>query len=526
MGAGARQDVWTGQGAALDVLWGRLAIPVTDMLAGSGPDAWTAFDEEVRRIGRRSYEPLRGRRIEARLCDPDGRIRASALRASPTPPLEFVLLTFVSWFPPLRGRYRRAFDRAAALYPPLELVLIRCADWAPPVRGRARRVLGRMVARSPVDALVRLAPLALRLGRREHGAWAAEQLEAALTGRYSLLAAWWRPGRPSTTWSWNSLTPAQREEVLGRLRRHADRPTRRFAARLSLEIGGTGVRELALRAAAEPDPATARLWTDAALRAMADDGPDDSAIDILLGGHGPMVRAAGVTALRGAGRAGEAALYLADRSGLVRACARWLFAQDGADPAVRYRALLTAPAYAVSPYAVTGFSECAKRADAPLLRPLLNHPASAVRAAAVAGLRRLDGATDDALLLPLLDDPSAPVTREASLSLLDVAGRLDHHHLAERLGPVHPPHVRRAAFRLLRARGGIHELRAAVALSQDPDPRLRSTAGAIVAGWDWQSTLRAGDADLPELDGLLTRSAHLFPEYGLGQRRRRLGLTP
>ncbi|MGW6689665.1 HEAT repeat domain-containing protein [Streptomyces sp. NPDC054961] len=524
MGAGVRRDVSTGRGAAVELLKGQRPAPVPDMLRGSGPDAWTAFDEEVRRIGRRSHEPLRGKRIEARLCDPDGRLRASALRSWQPPPLDFFLLSFVSWLPPLRGRYREALRRALARHAPLELVLIRCADWAPPVRGRARRVLGWIVARYPVDALIQITPLALRLGRREHGAWAVEQLEAALTGRYSLLAAWWRPGRPSTTWSWNSLTPAQRADALDRLRRARDLPARRFATRLVVEAGGTGVRELARRAALEPDPVTARLWTDAALRVMADDGADDAAIDTLLGGRNPMVRGAGVTALRRAGRAAEAHRYLADRSGLVRACARRLVSQSGGDAVGEYFSLITAPGR-VSPYAVAGFSECAEHMDAPVLRSLLGHPSGTVRAAAVAGLRRLDDATDDALLLPLLDDPSASVTREAALTLLQVVERLDHRHLAERIEPVRHLHVRRAAFRLLRARGGIHELRAAVTVSKDPDPLLRATARAIVTGWDWRFTWRTGEADLPELAALLVESEHLFHPYDVRSRRSRLGLT-
>lgn len=69
--------------------------------------------------------------------------------------------------------------------PPLPLVLIRCADWVPQVRDRARRVLGRVVARYPAEVLIGIAPFILRLGGREHGAWAVEQLEAALSGRYS-----------------------------------------------------------------------------------------------------------------------------------------------------------------------------------------------------------------------------------------------------------------------------------------------------------------------------------------------------
>lgn len=524
MGAGVRRDVLMGQGAAVDLLVGHKPTPVARLLAQNGPEAWTSFDEEVRRIGRRSHEPRRSKRTEARLCDPDGRVRASALHAWWIPPLELLLLTWVAWIPPVRRRIRLVLHRAAATYPPLELVLIRCADWAPPVRGRARRVLGRMVAKDPAGWLIHLTPLILHLGRREHGAWAVEQLEAALTGRYSLLAAWWRPGRPSTTWSWNSLTEAQREDILDLLRKPADLPTRRFAARLSVQTSRLGVRELALLAACELDPATARLWTDAALRIMAADGPDDAAVDALLTGILPMVRASGITALRGAGRASEAEHHLADRSGLVRACARWLVKQDGGDPYERYLDLLTAPGQ-FSPYAVTGFAECAKHADAPLLRHLLGHPSGSVRAAAVAGLRHLDDATDDALLLPLLDDPSASVAREACLTLLQVTERLDHRRLAERIAPDRPLHVRRAAFRLLRALGGIHELRAAVALSKDPDPFLRRAAQGIVIGWDWRFTWRTGEADLPELAGLLERSEHLLHKPGIRLQRSRLGLT-
>ncbi|MFD9304926.1 HEAT repeat domain-containing protein [Streptomyces sp. NPDC060048] len=523
MGAGVQRDVLLGRGVAVDLLRQREPAAVAGVLNHSGPQAWTAFDEEVRRIGRRSYEPVRGKRIEARICDPDGRIRASALSPWRLTPMELFFLDYVAWIPAVRRRARRVLRRAGAAHPPLELVLIRCADWAPPVRQRARRVLAWGISKDPVESLIRLTPLALRLGRREHGAWALEQLEAAFSGRYSLLAAWWRPGRPSTTWSWNSLTPAQREHILDRLRRHADRPTRRFAARLSLEIGGTGVRELARRAAAEPDPTAARLWTDAALRAMAADGPDDGAVNALLGGRIPMVRASGVIALRGAGRATEAGRFLADRSGLVRACARWLVSQSGGEPVARYLALVTDREH-VSPHAVTGFAECAEREHAPLLRSLLDHPSGTVRAAVVAGLRRLDDATDHAVLLRLLDDPSASVAREASVSLLQVVERLDHHHLAERLEPERPLHVRRAAFRLLRARGGIHELRAAVTLSKDTDPLLRSAARAIVIGWDWRLTLTTQEADLSELAALLERSEHLFHPYDMWRRRSRLGL--
>ncbi|MFF5706884.1 hypothetical protein ACFY7H_31030 [Streptomyces sp. NPDC012794] len=473
--------------AAENASWGRTvakellegdASPVAGRLLGNGPEAWIAFDEEVRRLQRSSPgRAAGGGRLEARLCHPDGRIRAAAL--------------------------------AAWRLPPLELVLIRCADRVPQVRDRARRVLGRLTAKYPADVLTGITPFVLRLGGRAHGTWAVEQLEAALSGRHSLLAAWWRPGRPCTTWSWNALTPQQRDRLLARLRGSADLASRRFAARVTLARGRFGVRETARQAAAEPDPVTASLWTGAALAAMAADGPDDGAVDALLGSRFPAVRAAGVTALRRAGRAAQAADHLADRSGRVRACARWVLRQDGRDPYALHRELVTDPER-VSRYAVAGFREVAGPADGPLLRGLLGHPDGAVRAAALAALRGLGIAVEDAALLALLEDTSASVAREAALCLLPAAAGLDAAALADRTGPAWPPHTRRAAFRLLHGRGGSAELRACVAMLTDPDPDLNRRARSRVLHWNWLSTLDEGEAHHAELGALLARSARLL----------------
>ncbi|MFJ6796199.1 HEAT repeat domain-containing protein [Streptomyces sp. NPDC091268] len=359
--------------------------------------------------------------VALRLCHRDGRIRASALGEAKAP---------------------------------LALVAIRTADRAPPVRERARRVLDGALAAAPADTQAALTPLVLLLGRREHGAWALERFGALLRGE---------------------------PRVLEELAAGADLPARRFAARLLLERGAFGVRELARRAAAERDPVTARLWTDATLAVLAADGPDDTAVDVLLGGRDHLVRAAGVTALRGAGRSAEAARHLADRAGTVRACARRLWGQAGGDPAAHYLELLADPGR-VTPYAVTGFAECARRAQAPLLRGLLEHSDAAVRAAVLAGLRRLDDATGVGVLLPLLDDPSASVVREAARSLAPDAGRLPVELLADRLAAGRPPATRRAAYRLLRERGGVTALRASVRLLSDPDPALRRLGGQHIQG--------------------------------------------
>ncbi|MFF2791511.1 hypothetical protein ACFVT6_32985 [Streptomyces sp. NPDC058049] len=387
-----------------------MPVPLPEGVA----DTWIAFDQAVRDIRRHRYETSCIGDDVVALCHPDGYVREGALRAPD---------------------------------PVLELVAIRCTDWVPAVREQARRVLRAVLDADPAGTVRRLTPLLLRLARREHGAWAAALLPAALRG----------------------------ESLRAELRGSADLPTRRFAARLSLESGEFGVRELARLAAVELDPPTARMWADAALAALATDGPDDRAVDLLLGAHIPMVRACGVTALRGAGRAAEAGVYLTDRSGLVRACARWLVRQDGGDPYARYRELVKDPAQ-VTPYAVSGFAECARREDGPLLRALLGHPGGLVRAAAVAGLRLLD-ADDERLLRSLLDDPSPAVAREVSRGLRATAGPLPADWLMARVAPERPTHTRRAAFHLLRARGGIASLRAVTSTSPPRGLPRRSAQG-------------------------------------------------
>lgn len=394
--------------------------------------------------------------------------------------------------------------RAAALNAPRprpELLAVRCADWVPAVRELARRRLAEALEQAPGPLLLRLTPLVLVLGRREQGAWALERFTRLLLGDPAALAG---------------------------LRHSAHPPTRRLAARLSVEAGHCDVRERARLAAAERDPATARLWAEAATAALAAGGPDgeeaDAAVDALLGGRVPIVRAAGVTALRGAGRAAEATGHLTDRSGLVRACARWLVRQDGGDPYARYRALLDDPAH-VLPYAVTGFSECAGRADAPLLRALLDHPSGAVRAAAVGGLRRLDDSTGLDQLRALLDDPSPAVAREASLSLVSSVERLPLDWLLARIAPGRPPHTRRAAYRLLHAAGGVTGLRASVELLTDRDPAPRHVAEQRIQSlWspDAPPALPLRD---PEVGALLDRCTALFGDHVMYLMRSRLGIV-
>lgn len=214
--------------------------------------------------------------------------------------------------------------------------------------------------------------------------------------------------------------------------------------------------------------------------------------------------------------------HLADRSGTVRACARWLVRQGGDDPYAVTRALLEDPAR-VTPNAVTGFAECAGPADAPLLRALLEHPAGAVRAAAVGGLRLMD-ATDHELLRPLLDDPSPAVAREVSLSLRSEAGRLPADWLLARTAPEQPLHTRRAAYRLLYAQGGVAWLRAAVELQAVTDPGLRHLAAQHIQGlWPTYGPMRLSAGD-PEVGALLDRCTGLASGYAIRWMRSQLAI--
>ncbi|MFB9351861.1 HEAT repeat domain-containing protein [Streptomyces heliomycini] len=392
------------------------------------------------------------------------------------------------------GRVREAALDEAAEHPVfLPLLAIRAGDWATPVRERARRLLGE---RLDVETAVVLAPLILRVGRRERGAFGLELLDS-------------------------TLRRAPRERLLP-LHTHTDRTVRRFVFRLTIEEGLLSPGELARRAASDDDAVVQGLCADAALAAMADGEDWDEVLEPLLDARNPRARSAGVTALRRAQRPEQAMEFLTDRSALVRACARYVVRQHGMDPLLRYRERCTDPADpTMPPGAVIGLAECGKRVDAELLWPLLTHPAPPVRARAVAGLRTLD-ATDVARLLPLLDDPAPGVVQETTTSLLPSAGTLPEKLLTARLGAEQPRPVRVAAFRLLDARGGIVGLRAAVALLDDPDDRLRAWAGQSVQHWHPGADTPHGDAEVGEL---LNRTRHLFSDYVLQRRKWEVGLS-
>ncbi|WP_369143221.1 hypothetical protein [Streptomyces sp. R44] len=359
------------------------------------------------------------------LCHPDGRIREAALR-------------------------RAAGLPAPTLRPLLPLVAIRCADWAEPVREPARDLLRAALPGVGPDTIVVLTAVVLRITARRYGEAARTMVEAALREA---------PG-----------------PVLDALLTDGDRAVRRLAYRIAVERRHFSPERFAAAAAADPDGVVQDICADGAVAGVGPETGDEVLLPLLRSPYS-RVRAAGVTALRRAGRPGEAEGFLADRSPMVRACARYVLRQYGTETAPLYRALCGGGS--VPPAAPLGLAECGAHEDAALLWDLTEHPHPGVRAHAVAGLRLLD-ATDGARLLPLLDDPAPGVVRETVTALVPWTDRLPRAELSARLGTEHPRHVRVGAFRLLVAHGGPELREIAWSLIDDAEPKLRANSRAML----------------------------------------------
>lgn len=475
-----------------------------DVVPADVPDAWPVFDRSVRETPWHLFG-LRTASGEAPAEHPLAALSRAVREGAPLTTSELALALCHR-----DGRTRQAaLRRAAGRSELLPLTVLRCADWAEPVRDTAREALeGALDA----DGAVALLPLVLRVGRRQQGAFAVALLREVL-----------RTAGPGRTVA---------------LLASPDRSARRFACRLAVEEGLLSPARLALTASLDPDTVVQDVCASAALSSLAErpgagTGTDDmnAVLALLLGARGPRARSAGVTALRRAGRPERAVAFLADRSALVRACARYVVRQGAGtavpgtpatDPAAWYRdRCAAADDPTLPPGAVAGLGECGDRTDAVLLRALLAHPAPGVRARAVGALRALD-ATAVRELWVLLDDPAPGVVREATAALLPDAARLPVGELLPRLDPGRPRHVRTSAFRLLAARGGVAALRAAVALLDDPDERLRRRAGQLTQTWRPSDTEPFGDAEVGEL---LLRGRRLFSSYVLRRRLREAGLS-
>ncbi|MFF0475618.1 hypothetical protein [Streptomyces sp. NPDC004284] len=428
--------------------------PLASAIDTSDATAWTGLDLAVRELARfrpptpPEHARATGRRFRWKrnapppspppprrepdapepavaLCHPDGRTREAALR-------------------------RAAGLPAPDLLPLLPLVAIRCADWAEPVREPARDLLRTALPRVGPETIAVLAAVVLRIAARRHGEAARTMLEAALREG---------PG-----------------PVLDAVLASGDRAVRRLAHRIAVERRHFSPERFAAAAAGDPDGVVQDICANGAVAGVGPETGDEVLLPLLRSPYS-RVRAAGVTALRRAGRPGEAEAFLADRSPMVRACARYVLRQYGIEAAPLYRALCADGS--TPPAAPLGLAECGAREDTALLWDLTEHPHPGVRAHAVAGLRVLD-AVDTARLTPLLDDPAPGVVREATAALAPYAVRLPVEPLRARLGTGHPRHVRVGAFRLLIAQGGPGLREIAWSLIDDAEPKLRANSRAML----------------------------------------------
>lgn len=389
--------------------------PLHDALPDARAESWPALDRAIRDLPPWELgvhvEPT-GRWVQWPWNAPLPTLRRSP--RTPSEPATAIALCHHD------GRIREAaLDRVPDYPALLPLLIVRCTDWAAPVRGRARALLSERSA----SALVSCAELILLLARREQGRFAVDLLDGLLRD-----------------------APAAHVEGL---LTSPDRATRRFAHRIAVDRGLLTPGRLARLAADSGDATLQDLCADAAIASMRDEDHED-VLGVLLKARNGRVRAAGVTALRRTGRHDEARARLGDRSGVVRACARYVLRQGGTDPLPLYRAMCAGEV--TEPGAAAGLGECGDRADAGTLWALVKHPVPAVRGHAVTGLRALDAVTREGLA-PLIDDPSSAVVRAATRALLPHAAGFSREWLSVRNAPDRPRAVRVAAQRLLRAAG-------------------------------------------------------------------------
>ncbi|MFF7089142.1 hypothetical protein ACFY9U_32935 [Streptomyces anthocyanicus] len=151
--------------------------------------------------------------------------------------------------------------------------MIRCTDWVGPVREHARQLLRQALN---MDSALNLAPIILRVGRRDRGTFGIDVLGQILRqASHGQLAV---------------------------LFTDPDRIVRRFAYRLAIEGQLLRPAELARAAARDQDTVAQDLCATAALTAPGDQDAYQCVLPPLLSARNPRIRSAGVTALRRVGR--------------------------------------------------------------------------------------------------------------------------------------------------------------------------------------------------------------------------------
>lgn len=407
------------------------------LLSDATPSLWRNLDLAARRMWWDIPDWARTARERISLGDPS------------------VLALVVASFHPTGYVREAAVARLGEVDDPaaIQALALRAADWVPQVRERARAALVQRVS-SSVESLMSIGPLAVLFADREQGAWLFAHLEESAARlddsglRHLLTARDWR--------------------------------LRRVAYLIALRDRRLGRVELMDAAAHDGDLVIRVQCADQAIRdAVATDQVTE--VRSLADSATAAVRAAAVSALARAGRVDVAQTALEDRNPMVREIAQAAVRRAGADPAQRYRDLVSAT-NPPDPAAVAGLGETGTKTDAALIGLSLQHPVPRGRVEAVRALRRLSS-VDLSTLVGMIDDPSPAVTRQVVATLAPYAGDIDAERLGVLLAEKQDPHVRIAAYRLLRARGLWTRLLTDLELYDDPDDDLRTRARGDLFGW-------------------------------------------
>ncbi|QWT21215.1 hypothetical protein KPL74_04255 [Bacillus sp. NP157] len=342
-------------------------LSVVELLARMTPANLLALDERVRHWDSGIPFDIRHAFIDTALGAPPA-LRDAAL---------FVQSTS------RHGHVRERALRESRSYPSrLQLIatILRLSDWVPEVRALATESLVTSLPGAPVDGVVEVLPLLLRLRLRSR----VDQAAIA-----QALLAWLKQ-------------PGNLDAALG----HPSGPVRQWAYDGAFALPGIDHADLVPRALADADPAVALRGLQETT-ALADYERMPWLRRAFMAAH-PTVRLAAMRTLDAQGLLSKDDLTLAlgDRSGGMRAAAIYLLrTRHGIDAVGIYREWMASELGALPPVN-QGFSETATADDAAMLTAMLDSPRGIVRASALQAIARIGLPIDEALALKALTDPS------------------------------------------------------------------------------------------------------------------------
>jgi hypothetical protein len=403
-------------------------------LAGLTGPGWLRLDESVRRTWSRLDEITDWAPLLAGRGTAAGVVAASMWRD---------------------GRIREAAVARLALVPgpaAAAALAVRAADWVPQVQASA---VAAVSARTMPEDAVGIVPVMLALLHRLRGRQAAAGYLARIADG------------PAAT--------------LQELAAAGHRPVRLWALET---LGGRGLLTadaLMARALRDPDPVVA-LWC--ARQVAAQPGGQREAAPRLLGSARAGVRAFA------AGQVPDGLLtrpvlerLLLDRSGSVRAVARWRWTQRWGDPGQVYRAVLGdggSPPRQIAA-ALRGLDEDHYEVLPAAAVPFLTHPSPVVRRAAADAVGHHAGLGDIVgLLAPLLHDSSNKVTTAA---LSHLHGHAIPATTLTGLDAAGTTRARRIALSIRQHQGTWQRIHADLAAINGQDPVIAETARTDLLTW-------------------------------------------